>query len=267
MKPRSLFACVLCALGFAAGGAAIAGAQDLTRDRVQYALDLTDHRIEQAQMALASSTSAPAQLELNAAVSVQAQAQNEFGADHLLMAMRLTLSARAHADRAIAIVRGLPDPDRVRAQIERTREILDRARDRIEECDNNRARAMLRTAFEMQTRAERAAEEGRFLAALQLSMSARERGLRALRLCNMEENLQESAERAIRRTDELIARAQDKVVESANEQAREVLGRARQMQDRANDEFRSSHFEASLRLTEAARAAAYRAIRMSTGSL
>jgi len=269
MIPRSRIPLVLLVLGVLglAAGATLANAQDLTRERVQFALDLTDHRIEQARMLLSSSDNERAQSELAAAVTIQAQAQAEFGAGHLAMAMRLTFEARGHADRAIAIIRGLPDPDQVRAQLERTRELLDRVRDRIEECDNPRARAMLRTAFEMQHRAEGAAAELRFLAALQLTMSARERALKALRLCNLEENLHESAERALKRTDEIIARAQDIVAEHGTDQAREALARAGQMQDRAYGEFRSEHFEASLRMTQAARAAAYRAIRLSGGSL
>jgi len=236
-------------------------------DRVQGELDITDHRIEQAQTLLAGSNNERAQLEFNAAVGIQAQAKTAFAAAQLAMSVRLTLEARGHADRVIAIIRGLPDPDQVRAQLERTRDLLDRARERIEECDNTRARAMLRTAFDMQGRAEAAASELRFLAALQLTMSARERALRALRLCNMEENLRESAERALHRTDEILSRAQDIVAEHGTAQAREALARAIQLQDRANGEFRAEHFEASLRLTQAARVAAYRAIRLSGGSL
>src|SRR2546425_4303896 len=162
MNPRPLILSTLALLGLAAV-APVARAQDLTRDRVQYALDMTDRRIDQAEMVLASADNERARMELNLAVSVQAEAKSVFAAQglgYLAVSARLTFEARGHADRAIAIVRGLPDPDRVRMQLERTREVIERARQRIEECDNNRARAMLQIGIEMQDRAEASFGEG-----------------------------------------------------------------------------------------------------------
>jgi hypothetical protein len=203
-----------------------------------------------------------AQVELAEAIRVQANAKTEFAAAHYLLALNLTRRARLHADKAIALVRGLPDPDRVLVQLERTRELLDRARERIEECDLDRARAMLRAAFEMQLRAEASAPEGRYLAALQLTMSARERALRALRLCNLQDNLHDAAERALTRTDELISRARDMVAEHHSDQARQALNRAIELEAEAWTQFRADHLEASLRLTQSARTFAHRAIRL-----
>lgn len=258
---RSRVLAPLALLGLLAGTAA-ASAQPLTPERVQVALDRTDRRIEQAELLVTNTDNDRARAELDAAVDLQGQAKSAFGSSDLALAMKLTLAARGHADRAIAIVRGLPDPDRVVAQLERTRDLLERARDRIEECDQDRARAMLRTAFEMQDRAEGAARDGRYLAALQLTLSARERGLKALRLCHLEENLQAAAERALRRTDQVIQRAHDAVSDHAGEPARQALARAVQVQTRARGEFRDGHFAPSLRLTQVARASAFRAIRL-----
>ncbi len=250
-------------------------AQDLTGERVRFALERTDERIELAQSLVAGSNNAQAQLEVDAAVGLQGQAKSVFSqalaatGDVQLRLLRealdLTFRARAHADRAIAIIQGLPDPERVLAQVERTRELLERARDRIEECDHDRARALLRVAIEMQDRAENAVHESRYLAALQLTLSARERALRALRLCNMEENLQEAADRALRRTDEVLARARDVVGDADSEQARNLLARAERVQDEAHAQFRAEHFEACLRLTQTARNLAHRAIRLAEG--
>jgi len=231
---------------------------------------MTDRRIEQAEMVLSTVDNERARAELDLAISIQAQAKVVFGSGergYLDRTMRLTLEARAHADRAISIVKGLPDPDRVRVQLERTSEVIERARQSIEECNNERARSLLRIGVEMQTRAETAFREGRLLAALQLTMSARERVLTALRLCNTQENQRDRAEQVLRCTAEIIVRAQDFVAEHPNEQAREALARSQQLQDRATDEFRLEHFEASIRLSLAARAAAYRAIRLAGGGL
>ena len=268
MKPLNLVFSALALLGLASM-APIASAQD-PAERVQFALDMTDRHIEQAELVLASVDNAPARTELDFAIRLQAQAKTVFGSPapgYLDRTVRLTLEARGHADRAIAIVRGLPDPDRVRVQLERTNEVIERARQSIEECNNERARAMLRIGVEMQSRAEAAFGEGRFLAALQLTMSARERVLNALRLCNAQENQRDRAEQVLRRTNEVISRAQDVVPERGDEHAREALARAEQLQNRATDEFRLEHFEASIRLSLAARAAAYRAIRLAGGGL
>jgi hypothetical protein len=253
---------------------ASAHAQDLTGERVRIALERTDERIALAQSLVAGADNTQARLEVDAAVSIQAQARTAYDQAlvatgdvrlHLLQqAADLTLRARARADRAISLIQGLPDPERVLAQVERTRELLDRARERIESCDSDRAHALLRASLDMQARAEAAARESRYLAALQLTLSARERGIRALRLCNMEENLQDAAERAIHRTDEVLARAHD-IVGDAQGRAQEVLRRADRVQADAQVQLRAGRFEAALRMTQSARTLAYRAIRLSNG--
>jgi len=247
--------------------ASTAHAQDDLRDRVMTAIEMTDLRIEQAETLVTDSGNEPAASELSIAIDLQGRAKAEFGRGQLRFALDLTLRAMERANRVIALIRGLPDPERVKEQLERTMELLDRARDQIEECDQQRARAMLNIAGEMQKRAIRSAEEGRYLAALQLTTSARERALNALRLCRMEDNVAESSERALRRTDEIIVRAQDQLARaeedgSLNERAKQALERAESLQERAQSEFHGEHFKASLRLTQSARAFAHRAIRL-----
>lgn len=257
-SPRgSVLALVLLAL---ATCVAPAGAQ--SRDDVQLSLERTDDLIARAQEVVAGTDNQQALDELGFAVRIQADARANFAGGRLVVALDLTRRARLHADRAIALVKGLPDPDRVLVQLERTRELLDRARERIEECDLDRARALLRAAVDMQDRAEASAREGRYLAALQLTLSARERAHRALRMCNLDENLNESAERALARTDELIARARETLQGQDVEPARRSLGRAVEIEAEAWAQFRAEHFEASLRLTQSARTFAHRAIRL-----
>lgn len=237
-----------------------AGAQ--TRDDVLLALERTDDLIARAQEVVGGSDNQQALDELSFAIRIQGDARTSFASGRLTIAYDLTMRARLHADRAIALIKGLPDPDRVLAQLERTRELLDRARERIEECNVDRARSLLRAAVEMQDRAESSAREGRYLAALQLTLSARERAHRALRLCNLDENLNESAERALARTDELIARAREVVRQTDVEGAHRALDRAVEVEAEAWTQFRAQHFEASLRLTQSARTSAHRAIRL-----
>ena len=270
-----IFIALITLVGAAFAGPVAAQCPEDVRLRLQHDLEMTDSRIDQAVAIVSPTNIEPARMELSAAQETQARAKMEFMAQHCRIAQDLTLRARFHATRAIEIVHGpppgggdpgLPDPDRVLGQIERTRDLLERARDRIEECDQSRARAILSAAFDMQRRAEDALAHERPLAAFQLTVSARERALRALRLCNMQDNLQESAEHALRRTDEILSRARDQVADRDEERARRMLRRALDLQKRAWDEFSVEHHEASLRLTQSARTLAQRAIRLAGGT-
>ncbi len=265
MTTRIALGVIVCSLGLwlqPRQGAA----QSLTPDRVQQAIELTDVRIEQATQLLLGSDNDQAHTEVDLATDLQARGKGALAAHQLSMAMTLTLQARGHADRAIAFIRGLPDPDRVWAQLDRTQDMLDQTQQRIGECNDDRVRAMVQVAVEIQARAQNAAQASRYLAALQLTMSARERALRALRLCRMEENLQDAADRALHRTDEIILRAHDAVGPGVRDAAREALARAGDVQGEAYRQFRAEHYDASLRLTTAARALAHRALRLAGGA-
>lgn len=233
--------------------------------RVEDALELTDRRIELAESLVPAGEVSPAATELALAKQIQVRARSAFQAAQYGLAERVTLEARGHADRAIAIVRGLPDPERVLVQVERTRELAERARERLAECSETRARSLLRVGLEMQARAEGAVRESRYLAALQLTLSARERILKAMRLCNATESAAEMARRALQRTDELISRAREVLDGPAPPEARRDLDRAVGLQAEAQSEFRAERFEASLRLTHAARLAAERVLRPGRG--
>ena len=242
-------------------------AQGLTPERVRLAIEDTDRRIQLAETVVSTSDDAQARGELALARDLQGRARSAAGSGQFLMAGQLTAQARGHADRAITLVRGLPAPNRVMAQLERTREMLDRAGHRIQECGDDRARAMLRAALEMQGRAESAelSPRPRHLGALQLTMGARERCLRALRLCRLEENVQETAQHALGRTDEVLTRARELLESGARGRAApplagDALARASALQDDASRQFRDGHFEASLQLTLTARRLAHRAL-------
>jgi hypothetical protein len=234
--------------------------------RVQDALELTDRRIELADALVPAGDATQASVELSLAKQIQVRARSAFDAGQMVIAERATLEARGHADRAIAIVRGLPDPDRVLMQVERTAELAERARERLADCTDTRARALLKVGLDMQVRAEAAVRQSRYLAALQLTMSARERLFKAMRLCNVTESLGENAARALQRTDEVIARAREALEEQASPAALKAIERAVSLQSEAHAEFRAERFEPSLRLTHTARLAAKRALRPGQGA-
>lgn len=241
-----------------------ATAQDGGRGSVEAAIAATDRRIEQAQELLSEHPDERGAAELSLAVDLQARAKAALAADELLLAGRLTRDARLRADRVIALVRGLPAPDRVEFQLERTRQVLERAREQLQGCEEPRARALLRVAVEMQARAEASYRESRYLAALQLTMSSRERGEKALRMCQAEESLQEAASRALRQTDDLLPRAREVVSASGSEPAALLLARAESGQASARREYEADRFASSLRMTQSARLQAQRAMRLAS---
>lgn len=238
-----------------------ARAQDGNPGRIQDELDVTDRRIEFADALVEDGASTPAGGELALARQIQSRARSAFSAGQYAAAHRSTLEARAHADRAIAIVRGLPDPDRVQMQVERTGELAERARERLAECQEPRAKALLRISLEMQTRAEAALRESRYLAALQLTMSARERLFKAMRLCKVAEALGESAAHALQRTEEILSRARETVDAGGSPEDRRALDRAVALQTEAESKYRAEQYEAAIRMTQNARHIAQRVVK------
>jgi hypothetical protein len=257
---RRVFLIVLAALALLPAGAR---AQGMTAERVRRSMDETDRRIESAETVVSTSEDAQARAELAWARDLQGRARSFAVSGQFSMAGQLAGQARGHADRAIMLGRGLPTRERLRAQWDRTGEMLERSVPRIHECGDDRARALLHVALEMQERARSAEEAGRYLGALQLTMGARERCLRALRLCRMEENIQQATERALNRTDEVLARVREELESGATGGAvpprvRDALARAAVLQDDASRQLRDGHFEASLELTLTARRLAHR---------
>ena len=260
-RSRFLSAALAAALGILLAVPALA---QLPPDgsRIRDAVEQTERRIQRAQELLAGSAgNATAANEVDQAVALQAIARQALAESRFEAAGRATMDARIHADRAIALLQGLPDPGRVQEQLARTREMLDRARDRLAGCEHPSVRELMRTAIDMQARAEQAYRETRYLAALQLTLSARERALRAQQLCNAGESLEESVASALQRTDDILARAHEVVEPSDSDRARRLLENADTLQSRARDEARANHPRVALRFTRMAREQAERAMR------
>jgi hypothetical protein len=233
------------------------------RPRLEEALARTDQRITAAMGLVAGAARSDAEAELASARELQGAARIAIhGPARPRVVMDLTLRARDHADRAIAMVRGLPDPDRVMAQLVQTRDGVDRAGQLITGCPDSSAHELLSQATDMQGLAESAARQDRYLAALQLTFGARERMQQALGACHQVEDLPTAAQQAVTRTDQVVIRARDSVG-SQDGPAQQALQRAQQMQTQAQEQQRASQHEAAMRLTFGARANALRAMRLS----
>jgi hypothetical protein len=155
----------------------------------------------------------------------------------------------------------MPRAERAISHVERARDVVEGVRERVGGCMDVRARASLDAASRMQDRAEAAIRSGRYLGALQLADGARDRALVALRICGLRDEPAAAADRALRRTDDLLARA----ARSAGpgwRGGREALARAEEAQRQAWTEQRAGHVEEALRLTQSARALARRVLRV-----
>ena len=276
MKTPRFLACLsVLALTGALAGASTARAQERViegvrgpgvqraLERVSLALDQTDRRIVQMDQLLGPGADSHSLAELTTAREIQEQARGAFAQSRPRVALRLTLEAREHIQQAGAVSRGLPDSERVSIQLERTRDLLGQSRERLGSCDRPEARAGLEAADMMQARADSALVEGRSLAAQELSLEARERAFRALQLCNLGEDLPGTVNFALKRTDQVLARARGNA--PGNPAAQQSLNEAARLQARAQQEFRQQHVDESLKLTHSARAAARRAVSQPRG--
>lgn len=241
--------------------AAPAFAQSDMPARLSEELETTQRLLDSAEVVAPRRPDGPEIRELELARALQARARTAASHGRVILAARATRDAREHAERAIAISQGLPDPERVLVQLERTSELLERASEKLAGCSEDRALALLRGAAGIQDRATAAADERRFLAALQLTLSARQRVEKAMRLCHVVEDLAETVTRGLRRTDETLALARRVVAEGAPPQARQELGRAMRIQDEARAERDAQHLERALQLTQLARGIANRIAR------
>jgi hypothetical protein len=261
--PTVLAMLALSSAGVLAQGRALGRGRGPMPESGRGPMEVTDRRIELAETVVSASEDAPARDELALARALQGRARSAAGSGRLREAALLTGQALGHADRAIVLGRGLPTQERLRAQWDRTGELLEWSGPRIRDCGDERARALLRAAVEMQQRARSADQAGRSLGALQLTMGARARCLQALRLCRIEENAQQAAERALGRTDEVLALARERLESGASgiaarPRVRDALARAAAMQEDASRQLRDGHLEASLELTLTARRLAHR---------
>ena len=109
-RHRAAPAILVIALGLLVSGPALAQLPPMDPQRLQDAIDVTDRRIQQAQELLSGAPNQAAQAEVDQAVALQALAKSAFAQSRYAAAARATFDARLHADRAVAILRGLPDP-------------------------------------------------------------------------------------------------------------------------------------------------------------
>ena len=236
--------------------------------RVEQAIQQTDQVLERAAGVVSESDNEQAAILLRSAVEFQNQAKEAFSNGRLLIAYRLTQQASGYAMRAVSVANGSdgPDADRVGAAIERTDQVIERVSEKVAESDSERARAQLRAAIELQSRAKAQYAEENLGPALRFTRAAREHALKAARLAHGTDHTGDRVEKALEYTDALIERGTPKILDSGNDRAVSLLEAAVRLQSAAKKQFEEGNKKMAARLTHQAREKLHLALRIASGS-
>jgi hypothetical protein len=226
-------------------------------------LKITQSVIEKVHRLVDESENRRAEEALKRAIEVQGRAMREFRGNALRSTVRLTLVARDYAKRAAKLAGELSENrEFVGRQLERTRDILRKAREQARDAGEVRVRDLLRTAFERQEQAESAFREHQFRVSLRMTQLARELAHRALEMVRGEPGASPDRVRnAIERTDEVLGR----VSRELEGHRPPLLDEAFRLQDRAEAQLGEARFAPALKLTLTARDLAQRAVRERDG--
>jgi hypothetical protein len=202
----------------------------------------------------------PKALELwRMAQGEQASAKDQFNNKRYRLALKFTLAARLHTKTAFDVVRRLADPEKVQAELDRTGELIVRAREPVRASGNQRAQQLLEKAGTWQDQALAALRDRRLGQALKLTLAARDLAIRAWELARGTAN-PVLVEQALNETDRLIENWTQAITESDNEEARGLLAQAQEHQKKAQEGFALRKLKPAFTETSIARRLLQRAI-------
>ena len=242
-----------------AGASEVWAQSDLANARREY--EITQNVIEKVRRLVEESGNRRAEEALRQAMEVQRRAERELTRSGAMTCKRLTLIARDYARRAAKLAGELSEnKEFVFRQLERTREVLRRAREDLRGSDDSRVRDLMRTAYERQEQAETSYREQRFRIALRLTNLARELAHKSLDLSGPGPGTTpDEVTRTLNRTDEALRRAAEDLQGTGSV----LLDEAGALQGRARMNLREGRPGLALKLTLAARDLAEKARRES----
>lgn len=170
----------------------------------------------------------------------------------LMLAIFLTLCLSA----ATVLAQQWGDPNRLRNALEKTEELIVRAREVVQESGSERARNQLEMAVRLQKMArdmygrfgildetEWAMKSGKY------TLSSREKAQRAIAITRQAAENEDYVRRRLEKTDDIIRRIEDRAGDDAPRGLRLMLDTAREKQQRAVEFFRNRRLKASLQIT------------------
>lgn len=168
---------------------------------------------------------------LNLALNEQETARRYFDARRYALALRFTRAARQHGREALGMVRRRGGREQVEQELERTDQLLVRARERAGKSTEDRARDILARAEALQQQAREAFRAERLPQALRLTLAARNLLLRAWEGARGETD-PELAEAAAADNDRLISEWRSTVDREGDEPTRRMFRGAVERQER-----------------------------------
>jgi tetratricopeptide (TPR) repeat protein len=235
-----------------------AGAQ--TKRDVERELEKTVTVIERAKEAVSESRNLKAENLLAMAVALQGRARENFYGKRYGMALGLTLNARKKAYEAIGFTKKDEENENlVWKAIERTDQIIDRAKEVAGGQDKGRISSLLEMAGKNQQNAKELFREHRLKAALKLTLEAQER---VLNLAGRGRRSDRLAQKELEITDRLIEKASVVIQESRIEKAEQLLDQARDSQEKAWDMFNQKRFGKAAKGAQKAQDLTHEALRL-----
>jgi tetratricopeptide (TPR) repeat protein len=243
----AIVACALLALLVACGDVLA----EQRKAEAERELNITQNVIEKVRRLVEESENRRAEEPLRRAVELQGRAMREYRGNSFGVTVRLTLVARDFAKRAAKLAgEASENRELVLRELDRTRDILRDARERVGEAGERGAGDLVGTALERQEQAETAFREGRFRLALRMTQMARDLGHKALETVRGEPGARpQRVGDAIEKTDEILSD-----ISSALEGDKPpLLEEALRLQEKAAADFSAGRFGSALKFTLTAR--------------
>jgi len=239
---RLIFVCLLLLVGIAAA--------QTERERVRAELVKTDELLAEVKPIVDGARIEEARQLFRLATSSQQSAWSYFQRRLHGKAERLTRRARDLARQAKVAAR--IDPERVREEVRRTRDLMAEFGPAIVKADAPRANELWKMAQTEQSAAENHLAAARYGYALKFTLAAREHGKSAFAAISGRVGV-ERVKRELDRTDGLIEKARDRLGQVRTKRAAEVLNKAVELQRQAWQTSADNRSLAALRLTLASR--------------
>jgi RNA binding exosome subunit len=153
--------------------------------------------------------------------------------------------------------------DALRAELERTDQLIEQAREAVQASQAPVAQMNLNAAIDFQTQAWNQFEKNNLQIALSLTRQASERAKKAIAAGRMSEQGEHVVQAKLERTNEMLERARELLVNQDDSHYRAILESARDNLDKAWEFYRSGQYRAALMLANQAEKALDKLIRTS----
>jgi hypothetical protein len=157
--------------------------------------------------------------------------------------------------------------DALRAELERTDQLIERAKEAVQASQAPVAWLNLEAAIDLQAQAWRAFENEYPRLALRLTKQAREKAKKAIAVGRMNEQSEHVVLTKLERTAEMLERARELLIDHTDNHFQAILQSARDNLDKAWEFYRLSQFRAALMLANQAEKALDKLIRTSDRDL